>query len=163
MPVRTCPHSTCDWQTDDVDDVLAAEFFAIHRAEKHTAPVSPAQTTAATPTPATEAVATSRSRRKAPLLDHPKISTGSSEEVWNTWKTRWDMFKRGADFTADELIQHLFQCCGEALGDTILRGYPSATTGTEQDLLDVMKKLAVIKSARVCLKDGSPFTPPGPC
>ena len=39
--------------------------------------------------------------------------------------------------------QTLFQCCEEELGDDILRSHPNATNGSEQELLNIVKKLAV--------------------
>ena len=135
MPVHQCPYPNCTYQTADVADVLAAEFFAVHKLT-HAAPTAPAPV--------------AQVRRKAPQMDRPKISFGSSEEVWNAFSTRWVMFKRGAEeMTPDDKVQQLFLCCSDELGDTIIKGYPDATTGTEQNLLDVMKRLAVVPVARV--------------
>ena len=129
MPERNCPYPQCTFKTEDVTDALAAEILAIHRVT-HTAPAT---------------------SRKGPKVDPPKVSTGISEEVWNVFSTRWSMFKRGTTMTPAETVQQLFQCCSDELGDAILRGHPStvAETGTEQALLDVIKKLAVIPVARV--------------
>ncbi len=127
MPVRRCPFPDCDFVTDDVSDALAVEYFAIHR-PLHVAPAV--------------AVAAAHTKQKAPKIDRPKIATGSSEEVWSAFTTRWAMFKRGTELTEAETVQQLFQCCSDALGDSIIKGYPSAARGTEQNLLDVIKKLA---------------------
>ena len=77
----------------------------------------------------------------------PKISTGSSEETWNTFNTRWTMFKRGIALTAINTVQQLFQCCDDDLGDAILRGNPTAAEGTESQLLAAIKQMAVIPIA----------------
>ena len=132
MPIRRCPFQNCTFATEDVSDALAAEYFAIHRTEH--------AVTAVTPAPL---------KQKPPKIDRPRIDTGSSEEVWNTFNTRWTMFKRGTTFTEGETVQQLFQCCSEDLGDAIIKGYPSAASGTEQDLFEVIKKLAVVPVARV--------------
>ena len=65
----------------------------------------------------------------------PEDLQGSSEETWNSWHTRWGMFKRGTVLSEDEKVQQLFQCCDESLGDAILRGHPDAVTGDEETLL----------------------------
>ena len=128
MPIRQCPYPGCTYATEDVTDALAAEYFAIHRTAH----------TAAAPV-----------KQKPPEINRPRIDTGSSEEVWNTFNTRWTMFKRGTTLTADETVQQLFQCCSDALGDAIIKGYPTATSGTEAHLSEVIKKLAVVPVARV--------------
>ena len=54
------------------------------------------------------------------------------------------MFKRGTDITPVEAVQHLFQCCGEDLGNDILRSHPNAVSRTEDHLMAKIKRLAVI-------------------
>ena len=49
--------------------------------------------------------------------------------------------------TSEETVQQLFACCDEDLGDDILRGHPSAVSGSVEQLLDVIKKLAVLPVA----------------
>ena len=48
---------------------------------------------------------------------------------------------------ANECVQHLFECCDDDLGDAILKGYRTAVHSTENDLLVIMKRLAVIPVA----------------
>ncbi len=70
----------CPFKTDDVDASVAAVMLTIHN-----------NVHIANPTPGTSDVV---ARQRAPKLERPKISTGSSEETWNTFLKRWTMFKR---------------------------------------------------------------------
>ena len=134
MPIIHCPIDGCNYQTEDVDASVLAPLLEIHKIA-HSTPAPPA--------------AARETRQRPPKIALPKISEGCSEEAWNSWHTRWEMFKRGTILTEDEKVQQLFQCCDESLGDAILRGHPSAVTGDEKTLLAVMKKLAVIPVPRV--------------
>ena len=136
MPVIPCSYEGCDYQTEDVDGAALALLLEIHK-------LSHANATPAPPAAARE------TRQRPPKIALPKISEGSSEETWNSWHTRWGMFKRGTVLSEDEKVQQLFQCCDESLGDAILRGHPDAVTGDEDSLLAVIKKLAVTPVPRV--------------
>ncbi len=130
MPVYNCPVPNCTFATEDVADAVAAVFLILHN-NFHKGP---------TPAPV-------QHRKKVPQLDRPRIAGGSTEETWNTFSARWTMFKNGHELTDVEKVQHLFQCCDEELGDTIIKGHPNAASGTEQELLAIVKKLAVIPVA----------------
>ena len=132
MPIIQCPIQDCTYATDDVDPAIAAALLTIHNNAHISAPV----TGAAAPT-----------RQRAPKIERPKISRGSSEEVWNSFTTRWSLFKRGTYLSAGETVQHLFQCCDDDLGDSILKGNPNAVYGTEDELLAAIKQLAVVPVA----------------
>ena len=130
MPVYNCPVPNCTFATEDVADAVAAALLVLHN-NAHTT---------RTPAPA-------HHKKKAPQLDRPRIASGSTEETWNTFSTRWTMFKNGHELTDMEKVQHLFQCCDEELGDIIIKGHPNAPSGTEVELLAIVKKLAVIPVA----------------
>ena len=127
MPSFHCPIDGCTYVTDDVDVAIAAVFLTIH---------NNTHVVAAGPAPAI-------SRQRAPPVDRPKVSKGSNEVTWNAFTTRWSLFKRGTQLTEEEQVQHLFLCCDEDLGDDILKGHPQAVSGTETELIDIIKRLAV--------------------
>ena len=136
MPIIHCPVEGCAYETEDVEDAkVLFMLLEIHKEDKHATPAPPA--------------AARETRQRPPKIALPKISEGSSEETWNSWHTRWGMFKRGTVLSEDEKVQQLFQCCDESLGDAILRGHPAAVTGDEATLLAVIKKLAVTPVPRV--------------
>ena len=127
MPIIQCPITDCQYATEDVEPAVAAVLLTIHN-NTHvvvagTAPTAP--------------------KKRAPPIDRPRISKGCNEVSWNAFQTRWTLFKRGSDLTPDEKIQHLFQCCDEDLGNDILKGHPQAVSGTEGQLLTIIKQLAV--------------------
>jgi hypothetical protein len=123
----------CEFKTDDVEGSVAAVMLTIHN-----------NVHIAKPTPGTSDVA---ARHRAPKIERPKISTGSSEETWNTFVKLWTMFQRSTGLTGAESVEQLFHCCDEDLGDSILKGHPDAVTGTEDNMLNVIKQMAVIHVA----------------
>ena len=52
-------------------------------------------------------------KQKPPKIDRPKIGKGISEETWNVFLSKWEMFKDGTALTGKETTQQLFQCCEE--------------------------------------------------
>jgi len=128
MPAIACPIPECAFVTEDVDVAVAAALLTIHN-NTHTNLAAGA--------------APGDGRQRAPKIDRPIITKGSTEEGWNAFLARWRMFKRGTRLTPGETVQHLFQCCEEELGNNILRSHPDATRGNEDDLLAAMKRLAV--------------------
>ena len=136
MPEIGCPIDGCTYTAGDVDVAIATALLVIH----NNAHVPTSNTSGA---PAT-------TRQKAPQIKRPKISGGSSEETWNAFLQRWSMFKTGTDLSAAEKVQHLFQCCDDDLGDSILRGAPSSVAGNEEQLVAVVKKFAVVPVA-ICI------------
>ena len=61
------------------------------------------------------------------------------------------MFKRSTGLAGAESVQHLFHCCDEDLGDTILKGHPDAVSRDEAHLLNKIKLMAVIPVA-ICVR-----------
>ena len=116
MPNVKCSFEGCTYETGDEEATIVVALLEIHKV----------QHTPQTPTPN---VVPRPNKQRAPKIERPKISDGTSEETWIAFKTRWDMFTRGTDLTEDEKVQHLFQCCDESLGDAILKGPPTAVLG----------------------------------
>ena len=131
MPSIKCPIATCTYSTEDVDAAVAAVLLTIHNNEHIAAPRN----------------SDAAVRQRAPKIDRPKISAGSSEETWNTFITRWAMFKRSTGMAGAETVQQLFHCCDEDLGDSILKGHPDAINQDEDRLLQKIKQMAVIPVA----------------
>ena len=126
MPIIACPVSSCEYKTEDVEANVAVALLTLHNHEH---------------------VAHTGKKQKPPKIDRPKIGKESSEETWNMFHTKWTMFMQSTDMSTEETVQQLFNCCEEDLGNDILRGHPDCISGTLEDLLDVIKKLAVIPVA----------------
>ena len=135
MPVIRCPIAECPYRTEDVDVAIAAALLVIHNNVHISAPPNVQAAT----------------RQRAPKIERPRISAGSSEETWNTFITRWTMFKRSTRLAGAESVEHLFHCCEEELGDAILKGHPDAVSGNEEQLLVRIKQMAVIPVA-ICVR-----------
>ena len=135
MPDYKCPIEECPFSTGDLDPAVGAAMLMIHNNIHISAPTN----------------ANAAAHQRAPKIDRPKISAGSSEEIWNTFMTRWTMFKRSTGITGPEAVQHLFHCCEDELGDALLKAHPDAATGNEDELVAKIKKMAVIPVA-VCVR-----------
>ena len=57
------------------------------------------------------------------------------------------MCQRMTGLAGAESVEQLVHCCDEDLGDSILKGHPDAVTGTEDNMLNVIKQMAVIPVA----------------
>lgn len=131
MPSIDCPIEDCPYSTGDVDPAVAAALLTVHN-NVHIGAAAP----------------TMASKQKAPKLARPTISSGSTEESWNAFLARWNLFKDGTQLTQNETAQQLFQCCDDALGNDLLRGNSNIiANSTELDLLNAIKKLAVVPVA----------------
>ena len=132
MPSISCPIAECAYKTEDVEAALAAVLLTVHNNVHLSAPGN--------------SVAATRNR-----AERPKISAGSSEEIWSTFNTRWTMFKHSTGLAGAELVQQLFHCCDEDLGNAILKGNPDSISKDETHLLSKIKLMAVTPVA-ICVR-----------
>ena len=130
MPAIQCPIEGCQYETEDVEASIAAALILVHgNIHKN------------------ESFSSTCKRQKPPKLDRPHIGLDASEETWNSFITRWKMFTESSELTPQETVRQLFHCCEEDLGDKVLKGHPDAVSGDAQQLLEVIKKLAVVPVA----------------
>ena len=125
MPVLNCPVTSCAYKTEDVDATVGIQLLQMHTSIEH-------------------ASTTSTHTARAPKIDRPIIAASSSEEAWNTFNTKWGMFKKAYGVTGADAVQQLFHCCEVELGDAILKSNSEAVDCTESELLELIKKIAVI-------------------
>ena len=124
MPEIQCPILGCEYVTADVDAAVAASLLLIHN-NVHLTGSGCSQ------------------KQKPPKIDRPKVCKGISEEAWNIFIFKWEMFKEGTSLTVKETMHQLFQCCDEDLSEDILRWHKETTNGTEGDLISAIKSIAV--------------------
>ena len=74
----------------------------------------------------------------------PRIRRDYNEKVWKTFLQKWTMFKYSTEMSEWEKLRQLYQCCNEDLGDAILKGHVDIVKFSEQELLCMIKQLAVI-------------------
>ena len=93
-------------------------------------------------------------RRKFGLqkLDRPKIDVGISMDEWDIFVRRWEVFRSGSDIDGTSAPSQLFQCAGTALGNSPLKANPHVTSQPLENLLSVMRSLAVIPVATCVLR-----------
>ena len=127
MVIVACPSPGCTYQTEDLPAEVIVSLLNIHALE-HSRPQIHAS--------------------KGPKLDRPIIDVGVDEETWNSFVRRWETFKLGSDISDNSAPTQLFQCASEALGDLLLKSDPKLTTRPTQDVLMIMRSLAVIPVAR---------------
>ena len=125
MPSVDCPFDGCEYKAENDDVGVIAALLNI-QAFTHK-----------------DANSTS-SQQKPPKMDRPSIELHSSEELWNAFDVRWNMFKKSTKMSADETVRQLFQCCDTELGNALLKSYKAVVSGdSEYALLEAIKKLAV--------------------
>ena len=121
MPALNCPVTSCAYKTEDVAATVGLELLKMHERIEHPS--------------------TTSTNSRAPKIERPTIAGSSSEEAWNTFNTKWEMFKNTYELTGEGAVQQLFYCCEVELGDAILKSNSEAVKGTEAELLELIKNL----------------------
>ena len=127
MPVIDCP--ICEYQTDDNDAIAAAAQLNLH-ALAHSTPATPPS-----------------DKQKPPRIDRPAITRGTTDEEWNTFTKKWNLFKRGTDIPATQVTTQLWKCCDSELEDDLFKDTNNIDNVTEDQLLAAIRRLAVISTA----------------
>jgi len=127
-----CPIPGCDFAIAETEPVLAAAQLNLH-ALTHTHATTP---NLAQPT-----------KQKPPKISRPTITKDTTEEDWNTFVKKWKLFKNGTDIPATHMTTHLWQCCDPDLEAELFKDVQDIARTTEAELLDSIKKLAVISIA----------------
>eukprot|EP00111_Clytia_hemisphaerica_P012758 TCONS_00037534-protein len=136
MPAITCPIPDCTYEIPDgTEPMLAAAQLNLH-ALTHTHAAAITQHRAPQPT-----------KQKPPKIARPTISKDTTEEDWNTFVKKWNLFKNGTDIPATQITTHLWQCCDPDLETELFKDVKDIAATTEADLLDAIKRLAVISIA----------------
>ena len=127
MPVISCPFPDCRYTTDDIDAVVAAAQLNIHALTHRNTPAA--------------------TKQKPPKIDRPHLTRGTTEEEWNTFVKRWNLFKQGTDIPNGQVATQLWQCCEADLENDLFKDIDDIRTVDEANLLAAMKRLAVISTA----------------
>ena len=132
-----CTFTNCDYQTENVSEALAIALLGNHGLS-HQNPI------VAAPAPAHVF--------QGPKLERPKVDIGVTNEGWNVFVRRWDVFRTGSGIGETSAPSQLFQCASQDLGDSLLKTNPNAATSTLPQLLEAMRSLAVIPVATGVLR-----------
>ena len=141
MPVVPCTAEGCTFQTGDFSDNIVTEQLRIHGLSHNTTPATPAVTAPVTNT-----------RQKPPKLNRPTISRGTTEEEWSIVKRKWSIYKTTMNIPTNEVATQLWQCCDEDLTSDIFRDIPDISSISEENLLQAIKRLAVVSVATTVRK-----------
>ena len=88
----------------------------------------------------------------APKLDRPKLQMNATTEDWNAFTRRWETFRIGSSIPNAVASGQLLECTGEQLGNIVLRAKPNFTSLPLTDALKVLKKLAVVRSELLAMR-----------
>ena len=85
--------------------------------------------------------------QKAPPLNRPILHQGVTEEDWEAFSRRWDLFSQSTTLTPRQSVAQLLACCEPELESTIFREDPTISDKSEAEILAAMKRLAVLSVA----------------
>ena len=129
MPRYKSPFPDCTFETDDVQDSLAAVLMSVHSTGTHTA---------AAPSTSGNAAA------KVEKVCRPTISTAGSSEDWSYFLTRWQDYVDATKITGKDKVVQLLECCDEHLRKDLTQNTGgSLTTKPIEDVMSAIRKLAV--------------------
>ena len=152
-----CSAPACGYNTDsqvppDTSLQDKISLLQIHKDTVHATPVQPHST----PQMA------SNHRAK---LDLPKLSAGSSQELWELFLRSWELYKTGMNIPNTQATVYLFNCLDQDLRDDIMRANPSTQINmmSEADLIASVKSLAVKMESKLVhrIRMGQCLQPPG--
>ena len=90
---------------------------------------------------------TGTGHRRGPKADRPPLSDNLEEVGWNAFLQDWETFVRANDVAPGDQAVQLFLCCNASLKSKILSICPDVHTKTKDQLLVMLKSLAVIPIA----------------
>ena len=127
-----CPIPGCTYETPESSETVACALLAAHTPLHMNAPLRATADISAT---------------RGPKLDRPKVDVGVTQEEWNIFTRRWDIFVVGSGLDPEASSSQLFQCAGETLGNSMLKTDPTITLKSTTEVMAAMKSLAVIEDA----------------
>lgn len=126
MPKIKCPIESCDYETPDVDPVVAAALITTH-ATVH-------QASGGSTTPAA----------RAEKVKRPSVSSAGTTEEWQYFILRWSDYVKATRLDGTDKIIQLLECCDDQLRKDLTRNAGGTLTGmTEEEVLKAMESLAV--------------------
>ena len=84
---------------------------------------------------------------KAPPLKRPELHQGITDEDWEAFSRRWDLFSSSTTLAPRQLAAQLLACCEPELEISLFREDPRISEKSKTDILGAMKRLAVLSMA----------------
>ncbi len=144
MPVVQCPIEGCEYETPDVDPVVAAALITAH-STSHQAPWTRASSQPA----------------RVKKVKRPSISPAGTTEDWHYFMTRWADYVKATKLEGTDKVIQLLECCDEQLRKDLTRNAGGSLAGmTEDEVFEAIKTLAIREEntmvARVALHNMRP-------
>ena len=125
MLVVKCPIDCCDYETPDVDPVIAAALITAH-ATSHQMPSQPRQTAL------------------VEKVKRPSILSAGTTEDWLYFKSRWADYARATKLEGTDRVVQLLECSEEQLRNDLTRNAGGTLSEiTEVHVLKAIKTLAI--------------------
>ncbi len=122
MPIIQCPIEGCEYQTPDVESVVAAALITAH-AISHQARNDSAH---------------------VEKVKRPTVSSAGTTQDWQYFKSRWNDYVRATRLKGTDKVIQLLECCDDQLRKDLTRNAGGTLTGkTEDEVLAAIRKLAV--------------------
>ena len=119
-----CPIDRCDYETPDVDPVIAAALITAHETS-HQTPSQPRQTALVE-------------------VKRPSISSAGTTEDWLYFKSRWADYARATKLEEADRVVQLLECCEEQLRKDLTRNAGGTLSEmTEDQVFKAIKTLAI--------------------
>ena len=119
-----CPVEGCDYETGQVEAIVAAPLLSLH-ANSH-APVH-----------------VSSSNSRPPPVDRPKITSNCEKADWLIFKAKWKSFKSAANITGEKKVHQLIGCLDHDLATLLYNENGAPEKLDELNLLDLIESVAV--------------------
>ncbi len=126
-----CQFPECQFVAESASEAVAIVMFNSHL-------ISHQQPAQSGPGPA---------KQKIPPIKRPEIKQDVSDEDWSTFVTEWGNLKRCTDIPVGCDADQLFQCCERSLARLLLRENPNIISEGEDNLMEAINQMAVIKVA----------------
>ena len=125
MPVVRCPIEGCEYETPDVEPVVAAALITTH-ATSHQASSQPPQVA------------------RVEKVKRPNVSSAGTTEDWQYFKSRWGDYVKATKLEGTDRVIQLLECCDDQLRKDLTTNAGGSLTGmTEEQVLQAIKTLAI--------------------
>ena len=125
MPIIQCPIEGCEYETPDVEPVIAAALITTHTTS-HRTPSGSTQTP------------------KVERVKRPNVSSAGTTEDRQYFKSRWNDYVKATRLEGTDRIVQLLECCDDQLRKDLTRNAGGTLTEmAENELFAAMRRLAI--------------------
>ena len=127
MPKHKCPFPECTYETDDVEDELAAVLLTVHSNSPHLLITTSTQPTA-----------------KIERIRRPTLSSAGASDDWSYFPSLWNGYTTATKITGKDEVLQLLECCDEQLHKDLTRNAGGSLANKPlQEVMQAIKILAM--------------------